>query len=60
MNVRIYYNLLSKDYREGNSAVKKTLSDLALPLHVADEFLEKYIHTTHALSPKVCGMYICI
>jgi hypothetical protein len=25
--------------REGDSAVKKTLSDLALPLHVADEFL---------------------
>jgi hypothetical protein len=33
--------LHSKDYREGDSPVKKTLSDLALPLHVADEFLEK-------------------
>jgi hypothetical protein len=30
--------LHSKDYRDGS---KKTLSDLALPLHVADEFLEK-------------------
>jgi hypothetical protein len=27
----------SQDYREGDSAVKKTLSDLALPLHVADK-----------------------
>jgi hypothetical protein len=30
-----------KRHRKGDSAVKKTLSDLALPLHVADEFLEK-------------------
>jgi hypothetical protein len=37
----VTYNLHSKDYREGDSAVKKTLSDLALPLNVADELLEK-------------------
>jgi hypothetical protein len=36
--------LHSKDYREGDSAVKKTLSDLALPLHVADELLGKCSH----------------
>jgi hypothetical protein len=36
--------LHSKDYREGDSAVKKTLSDVALPLHVADVLLEKCSH----------------
>jgi hypothetical protein len=30
-----------KDYREGESAVKKTLLDLVLPLHVFDELLKK-------------------
>jgi hypothetical protein len=44
MNIRIDYNLQSKDYREGDSTVKKTLSDLALPLHVVDELLEKCTH----------------
>jgi hypothetical protein len=33
-----------KDYRDDDSAVKKTLSYLALPLHVADELLEKRSH----------------
>jgi hypothetical protein len=37
----IWYKSHSKDYREGDSAVKKSLSDLALPLHVVKELLEK-------------------
>jgi hypothetical protein len=41
MKVRILYKSHSKDYREGDSAVKITLSDLALPLDVVKELLEK-------------------
>jgi hypothetical protein len=33
--------LPSNDYREGESSVKKTFSDLALPLHAVDELLKK-------------------
>jgi hypothetical protein len=32
MNVRNIIQFALKDYQEGDSAVKKTLSDLALPL----------------------------
>jgi hypothetical protein len=54
------YKLHSKNYREGESTVKKTLPDLALPLHVVDELLNFLLKLLNVYGKKVYQVNITL